>query len=164
MCMEDDETLMLAPCGHGFCKLCWQGYISTAVVDGSTTQVQKGVEYLLDVSQLQCPGCKEEDKYQDPNPAPYLSLSFLQSICPPATSHSFNQRICEQLASKYLRSNLPGALCPCGTAIIGMFQVEFACFHLECSILKVLSGRRVCVQLLHANIHHWRPQALRLCQ
>ena len=126
MCMEDDETLMLAPCGHGFCKICWQGYITTAVVDGSTTQVQKGVECLLDVSQLQCPGCKEEDKYQEPSPAPFLTLSFLQSICPPATSHSFNQRICDQLASKFLRSNLPGALCPCGSAIIGMFQVEFS--------------------------------------
>jgi hypothetical protein len=128
LCMGDDETLLLAPCGHGLCKLCWQGYIATAIVDGSTTKVRQGHEDLLDLAQLQCPGCKEEDLYQGPSPAPFLPLSFLQLICPPATSHSFSQRICEQLASKFLRSNLPGALCSCGSGIVGMLQEdEFIC-------------------------------------
>jgi hypothetical protein len=124
LCMEDDETLLLAPCGHGFCRICWQGYISTAIVDGSTTKIKQGVEDLLDVSMLQCPGCTSEDKYQGPNPAPFLTLSFAQAICPPATSRTFSARVCEQLASKFLRSNLPGSLCSCGAAIVGMFQVK----------------------------------------
>ena len=124
LCMEDDETLMLAPCGHGFCRICWQGYVSTAIVDGSTTKIKQGVEDLLDVSMLQCPGCKNEDKYQGPNPAPFLTLSFAQAICPQATSRTFSARVCEQLASKFLRSNLPGSLCSCGAAIVGMFQVK----------------------------------------
>jgi hypothetical protein len=128
LCMEDDEKLLLAPCGHGLCKVCWQGYISTAIIDGSTTRVRQGDEDLLDLSQLQCPGCKEEEKYQGPHPAPFLTLTFLQAICPPATSHSFSQRICEQLASKFLRSNLPGAQCSCGTAILGMLQVNVFAF------------------------------------
>jgi hypothetical protein len=63
MCMEDDETLLLAPCGHGFCRSDWQGYIATAIVDGSTTTVNKGVENLLDITRLQCPACASEDKY-----------------------------------------------------------------------------------------------------
>jgi hypothetical protein len=125
MCMDDDILLLLAPCGHGFCKICWEGYVSTAVIDGSTTKVKQGAEDLLDLSQLQCPGCKGEDKYQGPTPVPFLSLSFAQKICPPAISRSFSSRICDQLASKFLRSSLPGSLCICGAAIVGNVQVNY---------------------------------------
>jgi hypothetical protein len=123
LCIQE-ETLLLAPCGHAFCRICWQGYVSTALVDGSTTKVKQGAEDLLDLSQLQCPGCLSEDKYQAPAPAQFLSLYFVQAICPPAISHSFSSRICDQLASKFLRSNLPGALCSCGSAVVGMLQVK----------------------------------------
>ena len=122
MCIQD-EPLLLAPCGHGFCKVCWHGYVSTAVVDGSTTKVKQGAENLLDLSRLECPGCQAEDKYQGQTPAPFLSLNFVQALCPPAISYSFSTRICDQLASKFLSSNLPGSLCSCGVAIVGMFQV-----------------------------------------
>jgi hypothetical protein len=149
LCMEDDEMLILAPCGHGFCRICWQGYVSTAIVDGSTTKVKQGVEDLLDVSMLQCPGCTSEDKYQGPNPAPFLTLAFAQAICPPATSRTFSARVCDQLASKFLRSNLPGSLCSCGAAIVGMSQVK----HLssDCDPLPSLHFFEISVELQPSN-------------
>jgi hypothetical protein len=132
-CIQD-ETLLLAPCGHGFCRICWQSYVATALVDGSTTKIKTGAEDLLDISQLQCPGCKADDLYQGPNPAPFLSLSFSQALCPPGISHSFSARICDQLASKFLHSSLPGTLCSCGTAIVGMFQVKAQHHHSQFDI------------------------------
>ena len=72
MCMEEEE-LLLAPCGHGFCRADWQGYVATAIIDGSTTTVNKGGEDLLDVTRLQCPACASENKCAlHPSPAVFL--------------------------------------------------------------------------------------------
>jgi hypothetical protein len=55
--MNDDETILHAPCGHGNCRICWEGLVLTALQDTSTTKVKTGATDLLDVSKLKCPGC-----------------------------------------------------------------------------------------------------------
>ncbi len=57
MCMQDDETILHAPCGHGHCRMCWEGLVLVALQDSSTTKVKTGAADLLDVSKLMCPGC-----------------------------------------------------------------------------------------------------------
>jgi hypothetical protein len=55
--MNDDETILYAPCGHFACRMDWVGLVQVALQDSSTTKVKKGEDGLLDVSRLQCHGC-----------------------------------------------------------------------------------------------------------
>jgi hypothetical protein len=57
ICMNDDETILYAPCGHAACRMDWVGLVQVALQDSSTTKVKKGEDGLLDVSRLQCHGC-----------------------------------------------------------------------------------------------------------
>jgi hypothetical protein len=55
--MNDDETVLFAPCGHCCCRMDWHLLVQVALQDSSTTKVKTGQAGLLDVSKLQCHGC-----------------------------------------------------------------------------------------------------------
>ena len=95
--MNDDETILYAPCGHGACRLDWENLVRVALQDSSTTKVKTGGEGLLDVSKLQCHGCtyvapipsnriistrNTPRSYSSERMDPFLPLSFIQAVCP----------------------------------------------------------------------------------
>ena len=101
MCLNDDETLLHAPCGHGYCRVCWEGLVLVALQDTSTTKVKTGAQDLLDLSKLQCPGCTCVSRSSSPASAAshavihsytaermdkFISLSFIQAVVPSTTN------------------------------------------------------------------------------
>jgi hypothetical protein len=109
LCLEDAETLLHAPCSHGYCRMCWEGLLSVALQDTSTTKVKTGAQDLLDVSKLQCPGCSCVPRalsfvscvthfvlrsYTANHMDKFISLSFIQAVVP-STTNQIAQCICK---------------------------------------------------------------------
>jgi hypothetical protein len=107
--MNEDETILHAPCGHGCCRMCWEGLVLVALQDSSTTKVKTGATDLLDVSKLMCPGCTcvlpilfqfvvlSRDfscRYTPSHMDPFLSLSFVQAVVP-STATQIAQSLCK---------------------------------------------------------------------
>jgi hypothetical protein len=99
MCLNDDETLLHAPCSHGYCRVCWEGLVLVALQDTSTTKVKTGAQDLLDLSKLQCPGCTCVSRssssaaahavihsYTAERMDKFISLSFIQAVVPSTTN------------------------------------------------------------------------------
>jgi hypothetical protein len=125
LCMTEDETLLHAPCGHGYCHVCWEGLVLVALADTSTTKVKTGAQDLLDLSKLQCPGCTCVSRsltsasaathavihsYTAERMDKFISLSFIQAVVP-STTNQIALCICKvstehlQSATRSTRSN-----------------------------------------------------------
>jgi len=74
VCLNENETILHAPCGHGMCAVDWEGQVLVALQDSSTTKVKTGEENLLDISKLKCAAAYTHQTPQlPPRSSPCLS-------------------------------------------------------------------------------------------